>query len=297
MKIKTLLIILFLQMSGLSYAEVYSVWKNNRIYFYEENGKEIEWWINGKNTIAHLFRGEINGPVKSWRTYNDETLITTINFCNKKKCNGEYVWRDEKNRIIFKESYKNDLLNGKCSTYYKNGKLKTEADMKDNKIDGKFCIYYDTGIMKSITNYRNGKKHGNYEQFFSTGQKEITASYVNGKLNGEYILYNDKGKIINQIEYKNGLRDGITKMFDQEGRLEIENMYKNDKLHGTCKEYYKSEKIKEVAEVDRKGGAYFTEYYESGAVKEKGYYSEPGIKKGKYTRFNEKGEQIEKGEY
>ena len=102
-----------------------------------------------------------NGVFKT-QNKNGSRYTLTSHFKNGKP-DGEAILRFEsgsRNENVYKEG----LLNGKCKSYFSNGKLGMEGEYKNGKQEGTFKQYYKSGKIAKECEYKNGKS--TYEKLY-----------------------------------------------------------------------------------------------------------------------------------
>jgi len=56
------------------------------------------------------------------------------------------------------ENYKDGEIDGKLTSYYENGQIKSETNFKDGKIeDGKWTYYKEDGSINYVEEYKDGR--------------------------------------------------------------------------------------------------------------------------------------------
>jgi len=234
----------------------------------------------------------VNGKIKSegnrknfeldslWLFYDEAGNITkSINYQNDKK-NGYYnvykLVKDsvEKNVLISKELYVNDIKQG--TSYY----------------------YYDNGAVQFLTNYQNNLKHGEGLEFDASGmiiselsfRNDITVSKNrinrygrNNEKVGTWKYYYENGKLKTEAYYKSGKLNGYVKEYDEKGKLVSSKRYVDNEL------YVEKENTDEKAVVKK-------EYYASGKLKNTGSFKKE-IPVGQHTTYAENGEVLDAKNY
>jgi antitoxin component YwqK of YwqJK toxin-antitoxin module len=114
-------------------------------------------------------------------------------------------------RLINKESYKNDLLNGKTTVYYvpedpndKSLWILSIANFKEGKYDGEYLEYFQGGSPKTKGFYDMNRKTGVWINYDVTGSKTIEESYSNGFKHGWSFAYDAAGKVVSKQYYLDG---------------------------------------------------------------------------------------------
>lgn len=85
------------------------------------------------------------------------------------------------------------IMNGKCTNYFKNGKVANERTLINGKEQGEWIIFYENGSINTRANFLNGEPHGLYTQFTEEGLC-IQMEYAYGKPKTDYYtVSNDNG--------------------------------------------------------------------------------------------------------
>ena len=90
-------------------------------------------------------------------------------------------------------------------SFYSNGMVEYEAEIKNGIPDGKVKYWNIEGKLVTYANYENGKLHGTSTRFYENGKFASKIEYFYGDIHGKYETYHENGKIkSNQIyEYGN----------------------------------------------------------------------------------------------
>jgi len=160
-------------------------------------GKVTRYYPDGSVQAVLEYKGEITEAV----LYSKDGLFTTVGqYLNKKK-NGEWVYR-KNDRVVLKECYLNDTLNGSHSRYYASGTL------------------------AEIRNWRSGVPAGEWKKFYENGKLCFSAFFKDGKLDSLLKSYAADGTLIAEGDYKNGLKEGVWHYYDARGNLKKEVSYR-----------------------------------------------------------------------
>ncbi len=158
--------------------------------YYFPNGKkkaEMQHENNGAKTSANLYYD--NGKLMSYGIYRyqkKDSIWTSFN---------------EFGRLVMRETYNNDLLNGEKRMYY----IPSDPEMKRE-----VCI--------SITNYKDGKIEGPFAEYYPSGQLKATGQYLNFKREGEWVYYELDGKKMSVERYYKGEKHGWFIGYNQDGK-------------------------------------------------------------------------------
>jgi len=147
------------------------------------DGKEIgvfKYYFESGNLEKELLYIEDGVRAKVRMYYSNKNIKILGEYCFKKRC-GTWDYFDDLGNMIFRENYKDGVLNGD------------------------YFIFF-SGVLTDIYKYENGKKNGISKTFFSTGQVKIIKNYLDDKLHGKYEVFSKEGKLIESVNYINGFR-------------------------------------------------------------------------------------------
>lgn len=161
--------------------------------------------------------------------------------------------------------FKNGLPNGKWETYRYN-KLYEKRNYKDGRLDGKVVTYASDG---------------------KTVVAESTSS--SGKRNGRYATYYSDGTLEKEQEFKEGKEHGYLRTYDKDGNIKWDCYYEDGKMHGQQIQLFYSTAGNYVKTSNYNQGKLigdYSEYFEEGALKEKGQYDQNSKKTGIWQSGN-----------
>jgi len=94
---------------------------------------------------------------------------------------GEIQWEG---KILYfdKHDNRNDLSDGRCIWYYKNGKKSRESLFVDGKEEGLTINWYEGGEILREIEYKSGIFNGKYIIYYENGKIKFRAEYKDGKL-------------------------------------------------------------------------------------------------------------------
>ncbi|WP_271764714.1 toxin-antitoxin system YwqK family antitoxin [Aquimarina algiphila] len=240
-----------------------STYSNGKI-----QGKSTTYFQNGN--IASEYYYKDHQPIGKWLDYNKKGEITsTQNYKNGKK-DGKWtrIIRNpaENTKSTLTEYYKDDqptghweerLIDGPLKwekdysspvdymrkSYYPNGTLAEERQIKDRRKNGITKQYTQEGILLNKINYDNDHIV-DQEVYYKNGILRTKTHYKYGRINGPYVAHTEEGIKIIEGNHKDTYKDGIWRKFDEKkGRLIRETTYKNDVKNGLCKHYNKAKNV------------------------------------------------------
>ena len=218
--------------------------KHGKAVIYNKEGEVVEdayfehGYYHGKKT-------EINDSgYKQVETYNHGSL------------KGEYLRFYPNNQKLEEGIYDtNQKKDGKWTTWYENGKIKTVDHYLNGELHGEKKSYYEDGSPQTIEEYENNKLHGKRTEYDKTPNQVLSESnYANGKLDGESKSYYNgelwresiykNGMLLREKEYKNG-KLNVLRLVNDKGRMvDVQEYNTSGKIINTNKEYKKPESIK-----------------------------------------------------
>jgi antitoxin component YwqK of YwqJK toxin-antitoxin module len=134
-------------------------------------------------------------------------LMTYGVYRNMKK---DSVWLNfgPSGRISFKESYKNDILDGAKVVYFvsedlnnKSSKISSMSNYKNGQLDGELKEYFDFGGTKTTGQYTADKKVGIWQEYHPNGQKMAFTRYKNGTKHGWCMAFDESGKEVSKVYF------------------------------------------------------------------------------------------------
>ena len=161
-----------------------------------------------------------------------------VTYANGKK-NGLYLEIDNTGSVTKQAEYKNDILNGQVTCWYRGGRLSRMNSYKDGKLDGRQIICYEKGGVQEESNYLNDQRHGVCTWFDESGNKLMSIEYNAGKFEGKQETYYSNGRVKSSKVYKDNKQNGDAREFYDNGALKSEATYKNGELSGNVKSYEK----------------------------------------------------------
>lgn len=210
-----------------------------------------------------------NGQVKWEGTYVDG------------KKDGYFKTYTETGSLVTIDKYINDVLQTNApelaklevkTTYYSNGKVKSEGPYKNNLPYGVHRMYDENGSEQKADIYDSGRimaegkldssgaQQGEWKEFHANGQLKSIGKYVNGIKVGEWKFFFENGKMFETGKYDNrGREQGKWMWYYSDGNVRRESNFYNGLEDGN-----------------------FVEYNDSGAVITKGQYLE-GLKEGTWV--------------
>ena len=231
---------------------------------------------------------------------------------------GKWVKKNEKNKVIYEGTFKDDQPTGEFRYYYDTGEIQAISVFSGN---GKICrskLYFPGNILMAEGKYINQQKDSTWKFYNAPNALVSEENYNNGKKNGTEKVFDGKNHIVELRNWKNGVLEGTYVKYYVSGDVQEEGNYKNGLIEGEVKFYFPGKKIavsgsyvhslKNGRWVHRSGNGvtntlietyksgnldgYYAEWYEKdGTPKVKGEYKQ-GKKNNKWSFFNEKGKLL-----
>lgn len=145
-------------------------------------------WSYGQTNINDLER--INGL---WTKKGENTPYT-----------GLFIEYFKNGKVEGTGEFKEGLVHGLRTIYYKNGNKSLERIYRNGINDGKSIEYYPNGKVKQEANFKNGKEDGIFKVFYENGQIQVILTFSNGVQQGDYFEYTPDGKLKVQYYFVNG---------------------------------------------------------------------------------------------
>ncbi len=236
---------------------------DGEIFQYYENGslENVSIYANG-NFIESNEYSE-NGVIKSKLIQLDDVTQKIIIYYENGNIESilhqKELWKNGK--------FKNLLIVGKATHYFKNGNIEIEANYKNGVLDGEEIYYYENGSIKEKYNNKSkcyekkDDEYCNVKKYDTFNELSSESNFINGKL-VEEISYYENGKIKSKSVTKNNniitseyflnnklkmtytssieygyKKNGTQKSYDIKGKLLAEANFDNGKINGIATLY------------------------------------------------------------
>jgi uncharacterized protein len=111
------------------------------------------------------------------------------------------------------------LYNGEKTTYFENGKVKSEGSYVKGKAQGKHISYHMNGKVASESNYVDDILEGPYTSYYSNGKLSVEGNYLKGRKQSIWYSYNQSGYLTDEEYFEGGENTGVQKSFNNKGKL------------------------------------------------------------------------------
>jgi antitoxin component YwqK of YwqJK toxin-antitoxin module len=211
----------------------------------ELDGAYTSWYRNGKIESIRLYRkGEIDGKkedfdedgIISGETIFERGRLRDIKFFDK---TGQVISNTTSRKGSAEISFyapdgskssdgfysKEGLLEGKGTTYFKNGKVEQEANYKNGLLEGSRKLFYENGHLKQEGNYTANEADGYFVDYYVNGNVSEEGWYVAGDRQGTVIARDLLAQISSKIYYLNGNIHGVSEYFNPGNKLDYKLYY------------------------------------------------------------------------
>jgi|GEM_PF-1551637 len=144
--------------------------------------------------------------------------------------------------VVTKKASVYDEENGKKSTYWENGLVKSEYTLVNGKVHGPVTYYYSSGSVEQKGYFVNGERTGKFTDYNLDGEIVSDFSVLNGEMNGISNSYED-GKVVLTKTYVKGILNGAHVQYvyvesnENKGvRIKITGQFLNGEKNGVWKD-------------------------------------------------------------
>lgn len=97
------------------------------------------------------------------------------------------------------------------------GGARETREYKDGILDGTVTAYYRNGTKQVEEHYRSGVPTGTWKWWYPDGKPAIEVSYANGLMHGTLTKWHENGEVAVRGELRNGKREGDWTEYDENG--------------------------------------------------------------------------------
>ncbi|AEH01407.1 toxin-antitoxin system YwqK family antitoxin [Lacinutrix sp. 5H-3-7-4] len=173
----------------------------------EESGQGIIYHENGKIDEKHFIKdGKIHGRIEQFYP-NGSKRFWANSWYGIVKDTSMYFYENgtlEKMTLVSLDTI-SKISNGKEFTYYSNGKLKTESEVKNDKLNGVSITYYENENMKEWMQLKNNVLDGKYIKYYETGEKKQELKAKNKYLTDNIYFFDKKGRVLKTLVAERGV--------------------------------------------------------------------------------------------
>ena len=248
--------------------------------------------VNGKlQMVRNIKNFELTDSFNTY--YPDGGTKRLIYMPKGIKSNGTIASYYSNGQLMFETDLKDFELNSYLKQYNKRGGLDYEVDYKDGKQEGVVKSYYENEKLFMEGNYSNGERDGTFTYYDKDGNKTTVLNYSKGEKDGKQTYYFRNGKISSETNYKNGEKDGDDITYQKNGKIETREKYDEGELVSIeCFDVNGNSIYKKKLGSSTKLEIPHT----NGEISAKGRMKD-GKKTGEWKYYNEYGQLIEESEY
>jgi antitoxin component YwqK of YwqJK toxin-antitoxin module len=125
----------------------------------------------------------------------------------------------ENGKLKSELNYKGELLHGTCSWYYESGFPQMTAEYANNELNGKMTRWHENGQLQTVSYYKNNLLDSVFLTYSIDGKKIGSEYYVNDTLHGPYFKWYEGGQTMLEGAYNKGMMDGTWFFFHADGSM------------------------------------------------------------------------------
>lgn len=198
--------------------------------YYPDGKIRYEGYFAGEQPVGDMVRYYPDGKIQAKLTYEkNETRAVLYDRNNAFLSAGKYVDKKKEGEWQYK----------------KGERLLAKENYKANRLDGESVRYYISGNKAEIKEWKDGRPSGQWKMFYDNGKIRLEASFVNGGLEGKVKSYDIEGKLIAEGNYSKNLKEGTWRYYDGQGKT-----IKEEKYVAGVLENQQETAIKESEEID-----------------------------------------------
>jgi len=144
------------------------------------------------------------------------------------KKHGKFTKRYFNNNVELIAYYKNDLLEGVETHYYKNGQRSMETHYTKGVKNGPVTTWHSNGMMKETGTFVNDLFDGDWENYDERGLLTGEGSFVKGT--GKRTTYDYMGRLESETNFVNNKKEGLETYFLPSGEIERTYLFKEDRI-------------------------------------------------------------------
>jgi len=186
-----------------------------------------EYHNNGKlKSETHYRFGKETGTTvyyHSW--YPTKTMEVEM---KRGKKHGKFTQRYFNSNIESIAYYKNDLLDGVETYYYKSGQISMQTHYTKGVKNGPVTTWHANGLIEESGAFVNDLFDGDWENYDERGLLIGEGSFVKGT--GKRVMYDYKGRLLTETNYVNNQKEGLETHFSASGEIEQTILFKEDRI-------------------------------------------------------------------
>jgi antitoxin component YwqK of YwqJK toxin-antitoxin module len=183
------------------------IYPGTKVYQYKGQFKDdrlvgtFTYYYPSSKLKAIIMHVEINARSEAIYYHENGFVMSRGIYTHLKK---DSVWMNygPSGRLSNKETYKNDLLDGKKTVFY------IPEDPEDK-----------SQWVMSVSYYKEGKMDGEYVEYFEGGSLKVKGAYLMDRKSGLWVSYDVGGFKMTEETFRNGLKHGWCMAFDESGKV------------------------------------------------------------------------------
>jgi antitoxin component YwqK of YwqJK toxin-antitoxin module len=178
-----------------------------------------------KSETHYRFGKETGTTVYYHHWYPTKTMEIEM---KRGKKHGKHIKRYFDNNIELIAYYKNNLLDGTETYYYKNGNRSMETNYIKGVKNGPVTTWYHNGVVKETGAFVNDLFDGKWENFDERGLPTGEGSFEKGA--GKRITYDYMGNLQTETHFVNNKKEGLETHFTPSGEIAKTYLFKEDRI-------------------------------------------------------------------
>ena len=81
-----------------------------------------------------------------------------------------------------------------------------ETETTRGKREGRWTTWFDNGKKRSEGGYLDGEMHGPFTLFYESGNKREEGQYVRGRAHGRWVKWDEDGNRVKEVEFRHGVK-------------------------------------------------------------------------------------------
>lgn len=199
---------------------------------FNKEGERIHTYTYDNGKFVQMKDFETNGKLQLVRNVKNFKLTDSLN--------SYYPDGTPKRLIYMPKGVEN---NGTIASYYPNGALRYETDLKDFELNSYLTQKDERGNKIYEVDFKDGKENGVVKDYYRTGETYLEGNYKDGEKEGVWTYYNREGKKTALFNYKKGKKDGKQTYYFENGEVSSFVNYKDGEKDGESISYWKNGKM------------------------------------------------------
>jgi antitoxin component YwqK of YwqJK toxin-antitoxin module len=180
-----------------------------------EHGKPVGKFVHyyPSSVVKMIILNEDNSDRAAAYFYHENKTLLAFGIYKDQKKDSVWTHYRPTGDLSFKETYKNDELNGLRTTYY--GPEATPGEQvvilrkcmyKDGRANGEVTEYFADGILKLSGKYKQGVFDGQVKRYHPNGKIMILERWKGRQKHGWWITYDLEGREVGRAYFRHGKR-------------------------------------------------------------------------------------------